>query len=205
MMGYFALFFVMGLLFYAGSYNYGADVRYSLLDLSADCDPRRCRSQTALGAGSTASHGETAARALSPVRSRFSSCGISRAYARRRRKHGRREPTCALHARLFGICRRNSFVLTHNPGMFHVWGVNAGQMSLMVSSPTYVDQLSDRFAGGIYLHWNFWCNVADPVQQEFCRLALSRGPSTLVSQYRERDYRYAMYRLGVPPAVAYKD
>ena len=29
--GYFALFFVMDLLFYAGSYNYGADVRYSLL------------------------------------------------------------------------------------------------------------------------------------------------------------------------------
>ena len=68
----------------------------------------------------------------------------------------------------------NAYVLTHNPGMFHVWGVNAGQMSLATSNPAYVWFLADRYPGGIYLHWNFWCNVQDPAHREMCRQALTR-------------------------------
>ena len=37
-------------------------------------------------------------------------------------------------------------MLTHNPGMFHVWGVNAGQMSLIVTNPAYLDYLAKRYA-----------------------------------------------------------
>ena len=40
---YFLAFFAIGLVFYAGSYNYGADVRYSLDDVSACRRPRRTR------------------------------------------------------------------------------------------------------------------------------------------------------------------
>ncbi len=87
-------------------------------------------------------------------------------------------------------------MLTHNPGMFHVWGINAGQMSLIVSNPSYLDYLADRYAGGVYLHWNFWCNVQDPVQREFCRHVLENSPAEMVREYRERDQRYAMYRRG---------
>jgi hypothetical protein len=200
---YLALFFTMDLLFYAGSYNYGADVRYSLLTyppiaVLAGLGARRLSTWIA------AVTPEPRARALVAgalafqfllylpgVRATTQEAWAARADVRFARSFVRNLPP-------------NSFVLTHNPGMFHVWGVNAGQMSMMMSNPAYLDHLSGRFAGGIYLHWNFWCNVADPVQQEFCRIALGRGPATLVSQYRERDYRYAMYRLGGPPSVAYK-
>jgi hypothetical protein len=197
MVGYFALFFVMGLLFYAGSYNYGADVRYSLLTyppiaILGGLGARRLTSFVhRITRGNSGRAVVASALAfqflwyLPGVRATTQEAWAARADVRFARSFVRNLPS-------------NSFVLTHNPGMFHVWGINAGQMSLMVSSPRYVDQLSQSFAGGVYLHWNFWCNVADPVQQEFCRLALSRGPSTLVSQYRERDYRYAIYRLSFP-------
>jgi hypothetical protein len=89
----------------------------------------------------------------------------------------------------------NSYVLTHNPGMFHLWGVNAGQMSLVVNNPGRLQYLQQRYAGGVYLHWNFWCNVADPVQQAICRDAVQTAPTELVSEYRERDQRFALYRF----------
>ena len=84
--------------------------------------------------------------------------------------------------------------------MFHLWGVSAGQASIATVEPGYAQNvLAPHYAGGIFFHWNFWCNVADPLQQSFCAAALQRFPHTLIREYRERDYRYALYRLEVPP------
>jgi hypothetical protein len=82
--------------------------------------------------------------------------------------------------------------------MFHMWGVNAGQMSRVVANPGYLRLLESRYAGGVYVHWNFWCNVDDPVQAEFCRAAIALRPVEIVREYRERDERYALYRMKVP-------
>jgi hypothetical protein len=93
---------------------------------------------------------------------------------------------------------RNSIILTHNPNMFHVWGRSAAQASLAATEPDYARTvLAPRYAGGVFFHWNFWCDVADPVQQAFCTSLLDRFPHTLVREYRERDYRYALYRLDI--------
>jgi hypothetical protein len=89
----------------------------------------------------------------------------------------------------------NSMVLTHNPAMFHVWGVTAAQMSIVRSDPRRLDGLFARYAGGVYLHWNYWCNVADPLQRSFCQAALDGFPHELVVSGRERDYEFALYRL----------
>ena len=81
--------------------------------------------------------------------------------------------------------------------MFHVWGVNAGQMSLVATNPLHLDYLAIRYAGGVYLHWNFWCNTSDPIQQGFCRAALVRKPVEIVREHRERDQYFALYRFKV--------
>jgi hypothetical protein len=94
---------------------------------------------------------------------------------------------------------RNSYVFTHNPGMFHVWGINAGQMSLATSNPAYARFLGERYRGGIFLHWNFWCNVQDPAQRAICTNALATMPGELIGEYRERDQRFAFYRLNMNP------
>ena len=106
MLAYFVAFFGIDLLFYAGSYDYGADVRYSLLTyppiavlggvgaarvatwLAPACRPRSGRCQ----------------RSRRPWRS--SSCGTPRSSARRRRRGGRHARTCGSPGRSPPGCRR---------------------------------------------------------------------------------------------------
>ena len=106
-----------------------------------------------------------------------------------------------------GACRRalcgigraraagNKYVLTHNPGMFHIRGVNAGQMSRMAGDPGYALAVAARYSQGVYLHWNFWCNVQDAVQQQFCQTTLAMHPVEAVAEYRERGQHFVLYRL----------
>jgi hypothetical protein len=68
--------------------------------------------------------------------------------------------------------------------------------------PDYVHrELAPRYAGGVFFHWNFWCEVADPVQQGFCTALLDRFGHTMVRESRERDFRFALYRIDVVPAL----
>jgi dolichyl-phosphate-mannose-protein mannosyltransferase len=192
---YFLLFFGIALLFYAGSYNYGADVRYSLATYPAIAIlgglgmARLVRWIERLEPRVPALPALTAAVVFqflwwySPVvRATTDGAWAARADV---------EFARSLVPRLRG----NSYVLTHNPGMFQVWGVNAGQMSLAVTNPAHLDDLASRFTGGLYLHWNFWCNVQDPVQREFCAKVLDLRGGEPVQEYRERDQHYILYRL----------
>ena len=197
LLAYFVLFFAIDLLFYAGSYNYGADVRYSLMTypplaiLGGLGLAQIVRWAHRVNHVLPAHAAVTAALALqflwyTPiVRATTEEAWAARADVRFARSFVPSLP-------------RNSYVLTHNPGMFHVWGINAGQMSLIVSNPGYLRYLTDRYAGGVYVHWNFWCNVQDPVQRDFCRHALEVRPAEMIREYRERDQRYAMYRVAAP-------
>jgi hypothetical protein len=181
-------------LFYAGSYNYGADVRYSLMTyppLAALAGLGVARLAGRIGAWQPRLPAVPLATAgivfqflwYTPlVRATTEEAWAARADVRFAR---------SLVPRLHG----NSYLLTHNPGMFHVWGVNAGQMSLAVANPNYLEYLTGRFTGGVYLHWNFWCNVQDPVQRGFCDKALALRPADVVGEFRERDQRFVLYRL----------
>ena len=193
---YFLLFFAIDLVFYAGSYNYGADVRYSLMTyppiavLGGLGAARLARLVARLGPG-------VPARALMVTILTFQFLWYS-PIVRATTEEGWAARADVRFARLFAQeLPRNSYVLTHNPGMFHLWGVNAGQMAQVVANPAYVSLLGRRYTGGIYLHWNFWCNAQDPAQQEVCRKAMATGPAEIIKEYSERDQRYAFYRMRV--------
>jgi hypothetical protein len=192
---YFILFFGMYLTFYAGSYNYGADVRYSLTtfppiavlgglgasSLAGRLDAKRFgfRGMYVVAAGLLFQFLWYAP----VVRATTEEAWAARADVR-------------FAESLVPELRGNSYVLTHNPGMFHVWGVNAGQMSSIVNNPRQLDFLAIRYRA-VYLHWNYWCNVQDPVQQRFCNEALAGKPAIVVREYRERDQRYSLYRFEI--------
>jgi hypothetical protein len=200
--GYFCVFAGVYLLFYAGSYNYGADVRYALMTFPPLVLLAGAGGTLAIRALERAGIGAGRAEVLMAAAIGFQFLG----YLPLVRAVG--EEAWAARADVAFVERaatglpRNSIVLTHNPSVFHVMGRNAAQLSLLETDPHYVEKvLVPRYAGGVFLHWNFWCNVSEAVQQEFCRSALARFPHSLVEEFRERDYRYAFYRLAAPIQV----
>ncbi len=199
---YFLMFFAVGLVFYAGSYNYGADVRYSLMTypplavLGGLGASRVTQFSGHLGRGSRLAASSVIRAVIvtvlmfqflwyAPVvRATTEEAWAARADVRFAQSFASEIP-------------HNSYVLTHNPSMFHLWGINAGQMSLVTSNPAYMRYLAQRYSGGLYLHWNFWCNTQDQVQQEICRKAFSIAPVDVAKEYRERDQHFVFYHLRV--------
>ena len=194
---YFLLFFAVTLVFYAGSYDYGADVRYSLMTypalavLAGVGIVRLIRGADAVIPQTRASALITALLLFlfllyAPgVRATTEEGWAARADVQFARTVAKQLPP-------------GSYVLSQDPGMFQAWGVSAGQMARIAGSPAYARWLASRFAGGLYIHWNFWCNAQDLVQQGICRQAMALGPTTLVAETRERDQRFALYKLALP-------
>ena len=89
----------------------------------------------------------------------------------------------------------DSLVLTHNPNMFLLWEKNAAQASIATSDHVHMDHLFTRYKGGVYFHFNFWCNVSDPMQQSFCKNLLKKYETTEVLSFSEQNYRYILYKL----------
>ena len=192
---YFAVFFTMYLLFYAGSYNYGADVRYSLMTFPP------VAVLSGLGVSRLVSFSQTATRIRRRQAIPFATAVLvfqwlwyaplvrattEEAWAAR--------ADVAFAGSLVPELGPHAYVLTHNPGMFHLWGINAGQMSNIVTNPGQLDFLALRYRE-VYLHWNFWCNVQDDLQRSFCAHAVATKPTELVHEYRERNQRFALYRF----------
>lgn len=192
----FALFWGIFVFFYAGSYDFGADVRFSLMS----------NAWLALLAGRGLSALVTAAGAAWNNVHRAIAAGVVALlvqftwYLPQVRAVGdeawaAREDVAFAKALLPSL-PPHSVVLTQNPSIFHLNGVSAAQMSLARDEPYYVNGvLAHRFTGGVYLHWNAWCGYHDDVQRELCASTLKTFDSELVAEHRVRDFRYAFYRL----------
>ncbi|HWT46513.1 MAG TPA: glycosyltransferase family 39 protein [Vicinamibacterales bacterium] len=194
MVVWFLLFFGVDLAFYAGSFNYGADVRYSLMTYA----PLAVLAGAGASAIARSAGRRFASSAAVPVvaavllfqflwyapsvRAVNDTAWAARADVAFAKDFAARLPV-------------NAYVLTQNPGMFQVWGVSAGQMSRAVTSPNYTSWLLAQHPGGVYVHWNFWCNVQEPAQPDLCRRALALGQATPIAEWHERDQRFAFYRL----------
>jgi hypothetical protein len=182
------------LFFYAGSYNFGVDVRYSLPSYMP----------LALMAGyGAACLAHLVRRWLKPqwinpilsiliiysfvsflpyIRALTQLAWSARADHRFARIMARELP-------------QDSMVLTHNPNMFLLWGQNAAQASIATQNRRYFEDFFSRYSGGVYFHYNFWCNVDDPLQTSFCKNILRRFDCEPVLSFQERDYTFTLYRM----------
>ncbi len=90
----------------------------------------------------------------------------------------------------------DSIIFTHNPNMFLFWGKSSAQASTLAGyNGGQLKDLEAKFPGGVYFHYNFWCNVNDPFQQSFCKGILEKFPHREVMRFKERDYTYILYRI----------
>jgi hypothetical protein len=191
---WFLLFWGIFIFFYAGSYNYGADVRFSLLSAIP----------IALIAGNgTESLNNlldrrfkiTASAIVLPILIVFSFLPfIPFVRALTQEAWGARADH-RFAKEMAEVVPDDAVILTHNPNMFLLWGKNAAQASLATEHPSYFKRFFYRYKGGVYLHYNFWCNVPDKLQNSFCTNILERYECTPVMSFSEQNYTYELYKV----------
>jgi len=182
------------LFFYAGSYNYGADVRFSLacaapLALLAALGIERIVSVGANNA-SYVKVGVLAAVILSVI----SFFPLVRA-----------EGFEAIDARLDAnlskelatYIPKDSIVLSHTPHLWLIRGFNSAQSLLAMTQKSKVDEhFFRRYTGGVFFHHGFWCNVPDPMQVKFCENIFKEYDVKLIAERWGRgNFRYALYQI----------
>jgi hypothetical protein len=190
---WFLLFWGIFIFFYAGSYGYGADVRFSLLSYMpfALIAGNGAASFTNLITQKFNKHINFILAAfiivsfipfLPSIRAITQEAWGARADHRFAREMAKMIPD-------------DSLVLTHNPNMFLLWGKSAAQASLATEHSRDFKRLFYQYRGGIYFHYNFWCNVPDPLQNSFCKNILEKFNCTLVVSYKEQDYKFELYKI----------
>ena len=191
---WFLLFWGIFLFFYAGSYTFGQDVRFSLVSympLSLLAGLGIVRLEEYFKAKGLIHIFRVAAVAvilvsftgfMPHVRTVGEEACQARAdhrYAQEMAKH----------------LPENSIVLTHNPNMFLLWGKNAAQAAIATNNEQAMNHFFQRYTGGVYFHYNYWCNTDDPREQTFCRNILNKYEHKALVEHKERGYTFILYQL----------
>ena len=189
---WFLLFWGIFIFFYAGSYNYGADVRFSLL--------------SALPIALLAGNGAASLRYVLTNKLKCANYILASVIifsflpflpflrAITQEAWGARADH-KFAKEMAKVLPDDSVVLTHNPNMFLLWGKSAAQASLFTEQRSYFNRFFYRYKGGIYFHYNFWCNVPDKLQNSFCTNILEKFDCKPVISFKERNYKYELFKV----------
>ena len=191
------------LFFYAGGYNYGIDVRYSnisapplalLTGYGAHSLIRWLRSNTSL---------PPFVPAVLLLAALFGSWAFTLPEITLLGQEARQARFDTEFAR---VMRQNmpadSFVFSHNPGMWLVFGQSAAQssnLSYLLDQPlqarNQIREWRNSYPGGLFFHWNFWCNTMDRVQVAFCQRILDGFKHKKVFEQTDLGRSYAIFEL----------
>jgi len=190
--GWFLTFWGVFLFFYAGSYGFGQDVRYSLLSYLP------LSIFVGLGFSYIKSNLKNKVKSIKLVLILliifsftwflpFVKAEGEEAWA------ARNDHKYAVEfARLLPP---NSIVFTHTPDIFLLNKKSAIQTSSETYNPGTVERHLHRFKGGVYVHYNYWSNVDDPVQRSFTENILNKYDYETIREYYYRNYKYGLYRI----------
>jgi hypothetical protein len=89
----------------------------------------------------------------------------------------------------------NSIIFTHNPNIFLLSKRSAIQSSSETYNPGVIEQHLERFKGGVYVHYNYWSNVDDPTSRAFTENILNRYDYEIIKEYHYRNYKYGLYKI----------
>jgi len=191
---WFLVFWGIFLFFYAGSYNFGADVRFSLMSYI----PFGILAGFGVGGLNRWLKEKFKQQWITPaLTALLLLCSISFfPYIRAETQEAWGARADHQYAEIMAqSLPPNSLVLTHNPNMFLLLGKDAAQASIAAGDSGRMNYFFNRYKGGVYFHYNFWCNVNDPLQQSFCKNILKRFRAEKTLSFEEQDYKYVLYRL----------
>ncbi|MFH1080043.1 MAG: glycosyltransferase family 39 protein [Pseudomonadota bacterium] len=195
---WFLLFWGIFLFFYAGSYRYGADVRFALLSFMpiavlAGMGGERVRSW--IGRAGSVGMSEKTAGVLIVLVLMFTwmpylplvrAVGQEAWGARYDHRHARE---------FIKKIPPRAIVLTHNATMFLVWGQNAIQAYAGIRNPDIVRNLMETYQGHVYFHYGYWCNIPTDGNKQLCEDVMARYNMEEIASASEQAYRYGLYKM----------
>jgi hypothetical protein len=191
-LAWFGLFWGIFLFFYAGSFYYGADDRFTLLSLIPICITvavavetiERVIRQWVPAAGVQA----LLASAILLVLGRHAPVirGVHH------------EAWLARYAHDWAVEQalklpENSMVIAHTPSLFNLYGVGGIQMAVAANEPRRIEEYLKTVQGGVYLDWGFWSVIPDENSHKHatmardnfdCREMASKSLGHATSQYK---------------------
>ncbi len=195
---WFLLFWGIFLFFYAGSYQYGADVRFAVVSFMP------LAILAGMGGGwareRAAGSGEHGGRKM--VATTLAVLFLALAFVKfmplvRRvgqEAWGSRYDHKYAKEFIEKIPRR-SIVLTQNPTMLLLWNQNAIQTYAGINHPDLIRDLMKRYQGHVYFHDNYWCNTRNQRNRRLCEGIRERYHLEEVARAVEQDYVYGLYRM----------
>ena len=208
---WFLLFWGIFLFFYAGSYKYGADVRFALvcfmpLAVLAGLGGDALREWVAGGEDAPKGERETGVNVAQIVyRPLFTAllillllfCWLKFVPLVRlvgQEAWGARYDHKYSYEFIKKIPTR-SIVVTHIPTMLLLWGQNAIQSYAGINNPDLIRDLMIRYNGHVYFHKNFWCNTLNDANRSVCDEIGRRYNLEPVAIAREQNHEYGLYRM----------
>lgn len=206
-LAWFVFFWGIFLFFYAGSYYYGADDRFSLL----------CFAPLALIAAVGVEAIERMLNRWGTTRAAqaFLACVLVLLFSRYVRvvRGVHHEAWLARYAHDWAVKRakelpENSMVITHIPSVFNLCGVGGIQMAVAANEPKQVERFIETVQGGVYLYWGFWSVVPDEVSHDHAVRARDNFHCTELDQrtlgHATSQYKYTVrfYKVEKKPEAA---
>ncbi|MBN2020973.1 MAG: glycosyltransferase family 39 protein [Sedimentisphaerales bacterium] len=192
LLGWFTAFWGIFLFFYAGSYEFGQDVRFSLLSYVP------FSIFGGLGASFIKNLLENKVKSFTLILILLVMFNFTwfLPFIRAEGDEAWEARTGRKYAVEFAkLLPDNSIIFTHTPNIFLLNKRSAIQSSSETYNPGIIKQHLERFKGGVYVDFNYWSNVEDPEQRGLTENILNRYNYQMIKEYHWRNYKYGLYKI----------
>lgn len=192
LLSWFLVFWGIFLFFYAGSYEFGQDIRFSLLSYAP----------LAILAGL----GISAIKNVLENRVKFIALILALLivfnftwflpFVRAEGDEAWEARNGHKYAVEFAkLMPENSIIFTHTPNVFLLNKKSAVQTSAETYNPGIIEFYMQQFRGGVFVDFNYWSNVDDPEQRGFTEYILNSYNYEVIREYCYRNYLYGLYKI----------
>ena len=198
---WFLIFWGIFLFFYAGSYTYGADVRFALLGFMplavlAGLGCGYARDRLVFSGLLAGEKGRTKLFSFLLIGIILASFLQFFPLVRRIGQEAWGARYDHQYAEEFSKkIPERSIVLTHNPAMFLLWNRNAIQAYAGINNPEIIGHLMKKYRGHVYFHYNYWCNAESAPSRKLCRAIKDQYFLEEIACEREQNYEYVLYKM----------
>jgi hypothetical protein len=194
-LSWFLAFWGIFLFFYAGSYKFGQDVRFSLLSYTP------LAIFAGLGVSFIKNLLENKVKSIAVILILLIMFNFTwfLPFVRAEGEEAWEARTGHKYAVEFAnLLPDNSIIFTHTPNVFLLNKRSAIQTSSETYNPGLVENYLSRFKGGVYVDFNYWSNVQDAVERGFTETILNRYNYETIREHYYRNYKYGLYKITGP-------